>query len=209
MAAGSPKVLAPAVTLADLAAAEQAFKKARLTFEELNRAGNGGSFVVQGKPPFAFPTITVEVKPRGLYQRFYHHVTSSRVIEWLASSYGDRLRAMLHAAREEPGLCRLVGAGRKRGRQPVMPGPQKTAKQVALAFAPCLALVANDHTRTDEVMQSYIDLDILNQPHNLVKIPAVRAAFIRWDAVGGGKPNHLLGAAAHPASGESNQGDTA
>jgi hypothetical protein len=110
------------------------------------------------------------------------------MIEWLATYYGDRLRAMLVAARGEPGLCRLIGSGKKRGRKPTLPGPEKTAKQVALSFAPCLALVCSDAAQTDEVLQTYIDLDILNSPHNVVKIKAVREALQRWDAIGGGKP---------------------
>ena len=174
------------VTLADLVAAESVFKKARVTYEELNRTGAGGSFVVQGVAPFAFPAIAIEVKPRSPYQRFYHHVTSAKAIDWLATTYGDRLRGMLHAARAEPGLCRLVGAGKKRGRLPVVPAAHKSHKQVALSFAPCLALVANDSAQSDADIEGFLALDILNAPQHLLDIPAVRDALLRWQAAAAG-----------------------
>jgi hypothetical protein len=185
----------PAVCLEDLVQLEKTAKEARLQYDVLSKAGAGGTFEVQPKGPFRLDTpAIVEVKPRSLYQRFYHQVTSKQSIQWLAAAYGgERLRAMLAVARAEPGLCKLVGGRRGRGRTPTIPDAEKPLR-VALAFAPCLALVAGDGATDDAALEALLAFDILGAPANMLKIVAVSAALKRWDASGDGMPAAVVDA---------------
>jgi hypothetical protein len=194
----------PAVTLDDLVQLEKTAKEARHQYEVLSKAGAGGTFEVQPKGPFTLTKpVVVEVKPRSLYQRFYHHVTSKQSIQWLAAAYGgDRLRAMLAVARAEPGLCKLVGGRRGRGRTPTIPDASKPLR-VALAFAPCLALVAGDGASEDAAMEALLAVDIIGTPANMLKIAAISAALKRWDAHGDGLPATVV--AAPPVSDTSDE----
>jgi hypothetical protein len=178
-----------AVTLEDIVQLEKTAKAARHQYELLSKAGAGGTFEVQPKGPFGLAKpIVVEVKPRSLYQRFYHQVTSKSAIQWLAAAYGgERLRAMLAVARAEPGLCKLVGGRRGRGRAPTIPDAEKPLR-VALAFAPCLALVAGDSATDDAALEALLAVDIISSAANMLKIDAINAALKRWDATSDGTP---------------------
>ena len=103
----------PAATLDDLVQLEKTAKEARHQYEVLSKAGAGGTFEVQPKGPFMLTKpVVVEVKPRSLYQRFYHHVTSKQSIQWLAAAYGSQppmarsrqlvLRAIMMTAQHRP-----------------------------------------------------------------------------------------------------------
>jgi hypothetical protein len=178
-----------AVTLEDILQLEKTAKAARLQYEALSKAGAGGTFEVTPKGAFGLAKpIVVEVKPRSLYQRFYHQVTSKSAIKWLATAYGgERLRAMLAVARAEPGLCKLVGGRRGRARTPTIPDAERPLR-VALAFAPCLALVAGDGASDDAALGALLAVDIIANPANLLKIDVISEALKRWDADGDGLP---------------------
>jgi hypothetical protein len=85
---------------------------------------------------------------------------------------------MLAVARAEPGLCKLVGGRRGRGRAPTIPDAAKPLR-VALAFAPCIALVAGDGTADDAAMEALLAVDIIANPANMLKIAAISAALKR------------------------------
>jgi hypothetical protein len=180
----------PAVTLNDLAQLEKTAKSARNQYELLSKSGTGGTFEVEPKGPFQLPRpVVVEVKPRTLYQRVYHQVNSKQSIQWLAAAYGgERLRAMLALARTQPGLCKLVGGRRGRGRVPAIPDADKPLR-VALAFAPCLALVAGDSALDDAALEALLAVDIIGNPSNMLKVAAIRGALKRWDTSGDGLPS--------------------
>jgi hypothetical protein len=197
----------PAVCLDDLVQLEKTAKEARFQYDMLSKAGAGGTIEVQPKGPFRLDTpAIVEVKPRSLYQRFYHQVTSKQSIQWLAAAYGgERLRAMLAVARAEPGLCKLVGGRRGRGRTPTIPDAEKP-RRVALAFAPCLALVAGDGATDDAALEALLAFDILGDPANMLKIAAVSAALKRWDAIGDGMPAAVVDARVDASADETASG---
>jgi hypothetical protein len=169
---------------------EKTAKSARNQYELLSKAGTGGTFEVAPKGPFQLPRpVVVEVKPRTLYQRAYHQVTSKQSIQWLAAAYGgERLRAMLARARTQPSLCKLVGGRRGRGRTPAIPDADKPLR-VALAFAPCLALVAGDSATDDAALEALLAVDIIGNPSNMLKVDAIRDALKRWDTAGDGLPS--------------------
>jgi hypothetical protein len=200
----TPTKKRPAVTLEDLVQLEKTAKAARHQYELLSKAGAGGTFEVLPKGPFGLDAaVVVEVKPRSLYQRFYHQVTSKTSIQWLAAAYGgERLRAMLAVARAEPGRCKLGGGRRGRGRAPTIPDAEKPLR-VALAFAPCLALIAGDGATDDAALEALLAFDILGIPANMLKIQAICAALKRWDANGDGLPATVV--AAPPVSDTSDE----
>lgn len=154
--------------------------------------------------PFQLPRpVVVEVKPRTLYQRVYHQLTSKQSIQWLAAAYGgERLRAMLTLAR----LCKLVGGRRGRGRAPAIPDTDKPLR-VALAFAPCLALVAGDSAADDAALEALLAHDIIGNPANMLKVSAIREALKCWDEGGGGRPSFEVNAPAVSDTSDDSSGE--
>jgi hypothetical protein len=103
-------------------------------------------------------------------------------------------------------LCKLVGG--RRGRTPTIPDAGKPLR-VALAFAPCLALVAGDDATTDAALEALLAFDIIGNPANLLKIEAISTALKRWDAPGDGLPAAAPGAPPAPDASDEDSMDSA
>jgi hypothetical protein len=49
-------------------------------------------------------------------------------------------------------------------------------------MAPCLALVAGYGATNDTALEALLAFDILSNPANMLKVAAISAALMRWDA---------------------------